>query len=146
VQVLRLQRRGAADIVLVEAVAAVDDNVAGAQQAGQRRHRVFGRRAGGQHHPDRAGGREPGHQRLQVRRRRRPVRGQRLGRLGAAVVDDAFMASAHQSPGDVAAHAAESDHPELHSVDPLVSFRCADGSVPMRDDADGAPVPRRFRV
>jgi hypothetical protein len=48
------QRLGAADIVLVEGVAAVDDDVALGEQAAQGADRVFGDLAGRQHHPDRA--------------------------------------------------------------------------------------------
>ena len=42
----------AADVVLVEGVAAVDDDVARLEQAGQRFDRAFGDVAGRQHHPD----------------------------------------------------------------------------------------------
>src|SRR6185312_6199997 len=48
------QLLGAADVVLVVGIAAVDDDVLRRQQAVETLDRLFGDPAGGQHHPDRA--------------------------------------------------------------------------------------------
>jgi phosphoribosylcarboxyaminoimidazole (NCAIR) mutase len=34
--------------------------------------------------------------------------------FGIGVIDHALVAAAHQTPHDIAAHAAQSDHSELH--------------------------------
>ncbi len=52
VNALLLKRACAAHVVLVEAVAAVDDDVAGLQHAAQLPDRLLGRFAGRQHQPD----------------------------------------------------------------------------------------------
>ena len=67
-----LQRLAAADVVLLEGVAAVDDDVAGLHQLGQRVDRRLGDLAGRQHHPDGARRLELADEILQ--RSRRPSR------------------------------------------------------------------------
>ena len=46
------QGLGTADVVLVEAVAAVDDDIACAHESGDVGQNLFGDRSGGQHQPD----------------------------------------------------------------------------------------------
>ena len=40
--------------------------------------------------------------------------GERLHRIGAAIVDDELVAAAHEAARHVRAHPAEADHSELH--------------------------------
>ena len=47
-----------------------------------------------------------------------PAEARALHRIGALIVDHAAMARPQKAPDDVAAHAAQSDHPELHRLPP----------------------------
>src|SRR6185437_5167617 len=106
-----------ADVVLVEGIPAIDDDVVTFQKTAQTLDRLLGDLAGGQHYPDSA--------RLFIERlhhlRERPdggcaLLGQRLARFGIRVEDDAMVPRLHQAPGDVAAHAAETDYADLHCL------------------------------
>ena len=116
VQQVDAQRRqvfAPAHSVLVVGVAAVDDGVAGGQQAGQFVHNGVGDGAGGQHQPHGAGRRQPVNQ-----RRRRGGGGAAGGgrgghRIGVPVIDHYPMAAVEQPPGHIAAHAAQANHPDF---------------------------------
>ena len=103
-----------AHIILEKRVAAVDQDIAGFQQAGQLDDRVVGDLARREHDPDRARLLQLVHEIGKVAARRGSLTGQTAHRLGAFVVDDAAMAGSHQPPHDVAAHPAKADHTELH--------------------------------
>ena len=122
IDALLLQRASAAYIVLVEAVAAVDDNVAGLQHTAQFVHRILGRFASRQHQPDGARGAELCRQILEAAAADRALSGERRYRIGTAVIDDARMTVALQALHDVTAHAAETNDAELHT--PTSSQRC----------------------
>src|SRR5215467_14853703 len=104
----------AADVVDVVGVATVDEDVAGRELGGELGDgRVHG--SGRDHQPD-------GPWRLQLLHEIRGRRGaDRLGprelfdRLRGPVVHHALMAAGEQTMNHVRAHAAESDHSELHS-------------------------------
>ena len=105
----------AAHVVLEIGVAAVDDGVASFKERAQLGHCGFGDRACGQHDPDRAGfGHLADHVR-HVTAAGSAFACQLLHAFGIGVIDHALVAAAHQAPHDVAAHAAQSDHSELHS-------------------------------
>ena len=112
------QRLGAPDVVPVEAVAAVDDHVAGLEQGRERLHRLLGDLARRQHHPHRARPVELGHQIVQAGGPDRTLGGQLLHGLRLRVVDDAGVTMQLQAAHDVASHAAEPDHAQLHLVVP----------------------------
>ena len=121
------ERRGAADVVAEIAVAAVDHHVARTEQATKGRHRVFGNRARGQHHPHRARARaEPLHHVGQRSRGDGAILRQGLGGFGAGVEHHALVASAHQPARDIAAHPAQADHANLHAI----RSRCCRGHGP----------------
>ena len=116
----RLQRGGAADVIAVVGVAAVDDDVVGVEQRRERGQHLIdeGRR---NHQPDRTRSHQRGDQLLQRGRaggalRRQPIDGGRLH-----VVDDAGVITAHQPAHHVGPHASESDHTDLHFLAPLQS-------------------------
>ncbi len=108
------QRLGAADVVLVEAVATIDDDVALGVEAADRRDCLLGRVAGGEHHPIDAGCVELVAHVLERARADRAVGDEPFDRWGVAVEHHGFVACAHQSPRDIAAHAAKADDPDLH--------------------------------
>src|SRR6201999_4438722 len=66
-----------------------------------------------------ARGAKPLHQVLQGRRGRRALAAQRETGIEIGVEHHALMAIAHQAPGDVCAHAAETDDSDLHPAIPL---------------------------
>ena len=108
------QRLGAAHVVLVIGVAAVNDDVAGLKQARQGVDRRLGNGACRQHDPD-------GARFLQLADKAGHVlagRGALGGELGHAggvgVIHDAVMSVAHQAAHDIAAHATQSNHSQLH--------------------------------
>ena len=106
----------AAHVVLVEAVAAVDHDIAGLQHAAQLRDRTLGCFTGRQHQPDGAGRGQFCRQILEAAAAGGAFFGQRRDRIGIAVIDHAGMAVALQPLHDVAAHAAETDDAELHTL------------------------------
>ncbi|CAO5247632.1 hypothetical protein FAGKG844_420034 [Frankia sp. AgKG'84/4] len=122
------QRTGLVDVVPVVRVATVDDDVVRCEVLGERCHGLAGQ-AGGNHDP---GGPWRAQGRGELGERARPcgaLRLQGLDGLGVHVVDHALMATADQPAHQVRAHSAESDHPELHLVSPLVSFGGPGGRV-----------------
>ena len=133
--VLRGQRLGAANVVLVEAVAAVDDDVVLVEQAAQLFHRLFGDGAGRQHDPDRPrSARKRLDQFLQRRSVGRTLLGERLACICADVEHHAFVPGLHQTPHHVAAHAAKAHETDLHK------------SVPFRSSAEGHRPDRKSPV
>ena len=138
VDAARLQRLAAADVVLPEGVAAVDDDVAGFQQFRQRLDGGLGDLAGRQHHPGGSRLLQLLDEILQRAGADRAVGGECGDRLGVLVVDDGRVPVLHQPADDVAAHPAEADHAELHLYDSFSSAR--------RDARHRAsPVPPRAR-
>src|SRR6185312_15695498 len=117
VQPLLAELGGAAQVVAVVGVAAVDDGVVGLQQRGQLRDGVVdeGRR---DHDADAARRLQRLHEPLEGRLARRALPGQLGDRVRADVVDDAVVASTHEPAHHVGAHAAQSDHPNLHGAAP----------------------------
>ncbi len=124
VDVMVFRRReafGAADVVAVVGVAAVDDDVAG-RDAGQQFPQQVIHRAGGHHQPDGARPRHPGHQ-FGDRRRADGIAAARgddvrhHGRLSR--VDHARMSLSREAPDHVGPHATEADHSELHCDSPV---------------------------
>ncbi len=99
-----LELGGVPLVVGVARVAAVHDDVAGAEQAAEQVDGLVRRGTGGHHHPDHARRRQRGDQRLQAV----DIADPRV----AVVADDGVPAPA-QPLGHVAAHAADPDHPEL---------------------------------
>ena len=117
--ILFLQRLRAGDVILEEAVAAIDDDIAGRHKFAQRIDRLPGDLAGRQHDPDRARLLKP---RDHVGKVFCPLGaggGDLVHRLGLPVVNDALVSYAHQSLGYVAAHPAKADHTDLHVAIPL---------------------------
>lgn len=108
-----------AGVVHVAGVAAVDDHVSSVQQFGKTVDGVVGGLAGGNHHPHDAGGVERGDERLE--------RVDVAARFGGHVVADDLVASVGETLGHVAAHAAESDHSDLHFR--FLSQRCGVNDV-----------------
>ncbi len=110
-----LQLLRPADIVLVEAVPAVDDDVALAEQLAQHVDGLAGDLAGRQHDPDdarRFG--ELADQIFEARRARGAIVDELLDRAAIAIESDAVMSVPLQAADDVAAHSAETDYAELH--------------------------------
>ena len=104
------QRLGAAHIILVIGVAAIDDDVARLQQAGQGVNGRFSDGACGQHDPD--GARflqltdEGGH----VFAGRGALGGELGYAFGIGVIHHAVMSIAHEPAHDIAAHAPQANH------------------------------------
>ena len=125
VQSLRLQRLCPAHVVLVVGVAAVDHDVAGRHQLGERHDRPLGHRAGRQHDPYRSRLLELRDQVLEAAAGAGAFTRKLAHRVRVDVVDHAVMAAAHQPPGDVRAHPAEADDSELHPL--FLPFRPVPG-------------------
>ena len=108
-----VQFLGAANVVDVVRIAAVDDHVAAFHQCGKLRQRAI-HSSGGNHQPDRAWWLE----RLQqIVERGRPCGAFARQFLYVRVIpipDDALVAAAHQTADHVRAHAPQADHPKLH--------------------------------
>jgi hypothetical protein len=127
------QLLGAADVVAVVGVAAVDDRVARLEHSGDVLDRLLGDLARRHHHPDRAG----------VRQRRCQVlqRGDALGalarhlrdRVGVDVVGDDAMPIRHQAARHVGPHASEADDSQLHQQLPLPAVRSGPMRLTLRD-------------
>ena len=114
VDAARRKRLRAADIVLVEAVAAIDDDCAGFGKAAELLDRRLGGIAGRQHHPedgvaaqliDEIGERGGGGG---------AVGDQGCDRRRVAVPDHCLMSGPHQAPRDAAAHSAKTDDSDAH--------------------------------
>ena len=125
-QALRLQPRRLVDGVVIVGIAAVDDDVAGLQQRGDRLDDPSGDR-GRQHQPDAARLGELADELLQRAGADRAVRHQRRNAGRVDVVDDAFVTVAHQAANHVRAHPAQSHHSDLHGAVPIL---LANRSVP----------------
>jgi hypothetical protein len=116
------ERRSAIDVVAVPAVAAVDDRVAGREQGREALDGAPDERRW-DHDPDVPRRLERGHDLLQRRRaddgggarHTVGVGGHHGGhRLGVDIVGHAAMAPSLEASHHVGAHAAESDHRDLH--------------------------------
>src|SRR5579862_4304414 len=105
---------GAADIVLPECVAAVDNDVAGVQQPSELDDDIFGNFSGRQHDPDNARRTKLPHEFVETCRSSRAGATQFSDGLGVMVVDDGLMPVLHQSARDVSAHSTETDNADLH--------------------------------
>ena len=125
VKLLFGERLGAAHIVLPEAVAAIDDHVAGLGEAGDLVDHALRHRARGEHHPIGRRAVEPGSDLAQRRGADRAVLDQSGDRFRIAVEGDDLMAGAHQPPRHIAPHPAEADHPDFHAVSSLVLISLA---------------------
>ena len=109
-----LQHFGAADIVAPECVAAVQHDVAGGEQLGKFTDDIIGDLAGRQHHPHRARRAQLLYQLVEAISAFRAVAAQRRDRLGVVIVNDNLVAIFNQATGNIAAHAAETNHTNLH--------------------------------
>ena len=98
---------GAADIVLVVGIAAIDQDVIGRNAGGQMRDGALGDLAGRQHHPDgaRAFG-QGGDQSLERFGRPGAFGAERRAGIGVDIVHGDIVAGPHQPFGDIAPHAA----------------------------------------
>src|SRR5215218_4195992 len=105
---------GAADVVPVVGVAAVDDRVAGLQHRGDRVDRLLGDLPGRDHDPDRARGTQLRSHLLQRGGALGSLARQLRDRIGVDVVGDDLVAVAHQAPRHVGSHSAEADDSEFH--------------------------------
>ena len=115
---------GAADVVAVVGVAAVDDRVAGLEHGGHVLDRLLGDLAGRDHHPDRARRAQLRGQLLQRGGALGALAGQLGDRVGVDVVGDDLVAVAHQPARHVGAHPAEADDSQLHRTTlPLVALQ-----------------------
>ncbi|MNG82637.1 hypothetical protein D3C79_413460 [compost metagenome] len=115
------QLGGAAHVVLVEGVAAIDDRIARLQQFGQLGDGLLGGLASGQHDPHRARCFQLLYQRTEVVRTLGALALQAGDGLTVAIVYHGAVAGAHQAPCDIAAHAAQPDDSQLH--EPMLPFR-----------------------
>ncbi len=115
---LRLQFPRMAHAVLVIGIGAVDQEVAGRQQAGKLLHGRLRGLARRQHQPDDARRRQAGNQgRITVGRAQvRFFRDQRVRHLDGAVVYRKFQARARKPARHVGAHASESDQSDFLHV------------------------------
>src|SRR5690348_2992217 len=104
---------GAANVVDVVGVAAVDENVAGFEFGGEVVQRCIDH-TGGDHQPDSARLAEFLYEIVERRRAGGALSAELFYGVGAAVVDDALVAVFLQAAHHVGAHPAETDHAELH--------------------------------
>ena len=116
----------AADVVLPEGVAAVDDDVALLHQLGERLDGLLGDLARRQHHPGGARLLQLLDEILQRFGACRAVGGEIGNSFLALVVNDGGVSVLHQAADDVAAHPPQSDHAELHCL-PLTECVCDRG-------------------
>ena len=118
VQAFGVQFLGAANVVDVIGIAAVDDHVAAFHVGGKLRQRAIDS-SGGNHQPDRAWRLE----RLQqIVERGRPCGAFARQLLYVRVIlipDCALVPAAHQTADHVRAHASQTDHPKLHARPPI---------------------------
>ncbi len=122
VEALRLQLAGAADVVLPEGVAAVDDGVAGRRAAGQaRRWPPRSPRPPAASPTPRAGRSSASTRSPTLAAAAAPSACQLPARRGVAVMDDAGVPVAHEPASDVGAHAAEAHDADLHGMSPAIA-------------------------
>jgi hypothetical protein len=114
VQAFFRQRLGTTDVILIEGVAAIDDGIARFEQGAQGVDGVFGRCACWQHDPDRSWLGQTGNQGRQVGHAAGAFGGERIDKGCIAIVNNGGVPVEHQAPRDIAAHAAQSNNPELH--------------------------------
>jgi hypothetical protein len=107
------QLLGALDVVAVIRVAAIDQDVAGAQERSELGDRLVDV-GGGHHHPHHAGGLQPRDEISQRLGAGRAFRDHFFDRFRKHVERHARMACAHQASRHVRAHPAESNHSKLH--------------------------------
>jgi glucose-6-phosphate 1-dehydrogenase len=119
-----------ADVVAVVGVAAIDHGVARFQDGCRLIDGGLGDVARRDHHPDRPRGAQLRGHLLQGGGAIRPVRGERLDRLGVDVVDDAAVSFAHQAAHDPGAHAAQPDDADLGGLAHLRGILVTPGKVP----------------
>ncbi|MNG85399.1 hypothetical protein D3C79_441580 [compost metagenome] len=112
---------GAAHVVLVEGVAAVDDRIARLQHFGQLRDGLLGGVTSRQHHPYRARRFQLLYQCTEVMRALGAFALQADDGFTVAVVHHGAVTGAHQAPCDIAAHTAQPDDSQLH--EPMLPFR-----------------------
>ena len=89
----RLKHGGAANVVFVKRIAAIDDGVARFQQFGKGKDRFLGRRAGGQHDPDSSRGAEFLHHFGERSRAGRAFLGQGVDGFRVTIINDALMSA-----------------------------------------------------
>ena len=111
-----LKQARAAHVVLEVGVAAVNDDVVPSEAFGQRGDGLLRGVARRQHHPRDPRRFQPSRERVERIGRLGSLGRERGSRLAVAVVDDALMPTAQKAPHHVAAHAAESDHADLHTA------------------------------
>ncbi|MCY1431522.1 hypothetical protein D9M71_474920 [compost metagenome] len=114
VQLTFAQVRSAADVVLVEGIAAIDDHIVGVKHVCQLSDGLLGRLAGWQHDPDRSRLFQFGHQRAKVVRAIGALFLQCFHGAVVAVMHHRTMAATHQASCDIAAHAAQPHDSQLH--------------------------------
>ena len=123
------QLGGAADVIAVVGVAAVDHSVAGLEHVATAWTVLSVISPGRDHHPDRPWGASCAGQLRERGGGGGPFAGELFDRAGVDVVDDAPVAVAHQAPGDVRAHPAEADDAKLGTAH-SGSFRSLAGPRP----------------
>src|SRR6266545_5712023 len=146
-QTALLERCRAANVVLPERIAAVDDDVSTVQQLAQPADRVVCDSAGGQHHPNRPRLCKPAHKLLDPARSRSSFTGHAHdGRL-ISVVHHRLVPVPDESTNDVAPHASESDDSDLHRMSSSWRQRRLDYSLeaPLRRADDALIKSRPFR-
>ncbi len=115
VEALRFQLGGAANVVAVIGIAAVDDHVVAFEQRDkglQRRIDHCRRR----HHPDGARLLQLLGKVLERRCPDRPLLYERFHSFGLEVVNDALVSSTPKAPHHVCPHTAEPDHAQFHAT------------------------------
>ena len=113
VDALRFQFGGAADVIVVVGVAAVDDHVV----AFEKRDKGVQRRidhGGRHHHPDGAGLVQLLREVFERRRPDRSLFDECLHGFRMEVVNDALVAGPQKAPHHVGSHPAQSDHAQFH--------------------------------
>ena len=120
VDAARAQRGGARDVVLPERVAAVDDGVARRPAGRPSSSTAFAVASpAGTISQTTRGGFQPLDQVLQRGGGSRALPAERQARLEIGVEHDAFVPVAHQAPGDIRAHPAQTDDTDLHPRPPF---------------------------
>ena len=112
---LGFQFAGAAAVVAEVRIAAVDHDVALPEVRNEGLYHFVGH-AGRDHDPSGAGLFEFRREFLERRCADRAFFDQGGDRIGMRIVNDAGMSVAHETANNVRAHAAESDHSELHDL------------------------------
>src|SRR5262249_18853342 len=107
---------GAPDVVFPKRIAAVDYNVIRRKQPGELDNRVFGDLARGQHDPDCARRTQFVDERVQPLGANRAIAADSGDSIGVVIVDHRPVTVLNQAARDVAAHASETDHANLHMI------------------------------